>query len=112
AGDRDHPGRVSVRAPPGVGLELLAADATGADHGLAPVPAVAGVVDQLRRLPDDRHLLHPAARLGRAALIADADAGNVQVLDGGVHQASSPNRPSGPRGPRGAPGPGPAREPR
>ena len=54
-------------AAPGVGLELLAADAAGADHGLDPVPAVAGVVDPLGRLLDDRHLLDPAARLGRAS---------------------------------------------
>src|ERR1044071_5039199 len=48
---------------PGIGLELLAADASRADHGPAPTPAVAGVVDQLCCLLDDRHLLDPAARL-------------------------------------------------
>ena len=68
---------------PGVGLELFAADAAGADHGLAPVPAVAGVVDQLGRLLDDRHLLDPAASLGRVAVVGDAGAGDVQVSGGG-----------------------------
>ncbi len=51
AGNRDHAGR----------LELLAADAAGADDGLAPVPAVAAVVDQRGRLLDDRNFLDPAA---------------------------------------------------
>ena len=73
----------AVIVAPGVGLELFAADAAGADNGLAPVPAVAGVVDPLCRLLDDRHLLDPAARLGRVAVVADADAGNVQVFGGG-----------------------------
>ena len=95
-GNRDHAGRVAVPAPvvpvravlaviaaPGVGLELLAADAAGADDGLAPVPAVAGVVDQLCRLLDDRHLLDPAACRGRGAAGADAGAGDVQVSGGG-----------------------------
>ena len=75
-----HP-RASVA--PRVGLELFAADAAGADNGLAPVPAVAGVVDQLGRLLDDRHLLDPAARPGRVAVVADAGAGDVQVSGGG-----------------------------
>ena len=57
----------AVIVAPGVGLELFAADAAGADNGLASVPAVAGVVDQLCRLLDDRHLLDPAARLGRSS---------------------------------------------
>ena len=95
-GNRDHAGRVAVAAPvvpvravlaviaaPGVGLELFAADAAGADDGLAPVPAVAGVVDPLCRLLDDRHLLDPAACLGRVAAVADAGAGDVQVSGGG-----------------------------
>ena len=95
-GNRDHAGRVAVPAPvvpvravlpviaaPGVGLELFAADAAGADDGLAPVPAVAGVVDPLCRLLDDRHLLDPAACLGRGAAAADAGAGDVQVSGGG-----------------------------
>ena len=74
---------LAVIAAPGVGLELLAADAAGADNGLAPVPAVAGVVDPLGCLLDDRHLLDPAACLGRVAAGADAGAGDVQVSGGG-----------------------------
>jgi carbamate kinase len=88
AGNRDHAGRVQR-----VGLELLAADAARTDDRLAPVPAVAGVVDQLRRLPDDRHRLHPAARPGRVA----ADAGHVQVFGGSgpVHDAWPPSGSAG-----------------
>jgi hypothetical protein len=68
----------AVIVAPGVGLELFAADAAGADNGLVTVPAVAGVVDQLCRLLDDRHLLYPAARLGQVAVVAtDAGAGDV-----------------------------------
>src|SRR5690348_10156785 len=48
-GNRDHAGRVPVT----IGLELFAADAARADNGLAPVPAVTGVVDPVGRLPDD-----------------------------------------------------------
>src|SRR6266496_2374933 len=73
----------AVIVAPGVGLEFVAADAAGADHGLASVPAVAGVVDAFCRLLDDRHLLDPAARLGRGAVVADAGTGNVQVSGGG-----------------------------
>src|SRR5262249_39024598 len=71
-------------AAPGVGLELFAADAAGADHGLASVPAVAGVVDQLGRLLDDRYLLDPAARPGGVAVVGVADTGDVEVSGGGV----------------------------
>lgn len=63
-------------AAPGVGLELLAADAAGADNGFMPVPAVAGVVDQRCRLLDDWHLLDPAAGPGRVAVVAGAGAGD------------------------------------
>ena len=73
----------AVIVAPGVGLEFVAADAAGADHGLASVPAVAGVVDAFCRLLDDRHLLDPAAQLGRGAVVADAGTGNVQVSGGG-----------------------------
>ena len=99
------------RFPPGVGpvrgpghphlpgdAGRLAADAAGADNGLAPAPAVAGVVDQLCRLPDDRHLLDPAPRLGRGPAAAHAGTGNVQVFGRvGVMSARSlrPVPPSG-----------------
>ena len=73
----------AVIVAPGVGLELFAADAAGADNGRAPVPAVAGVVDQLGRLLDDRHLLDPAAGPGRVAVAGVADAGDIQVPGGG-----------------------------
>jgi hypothetical protein len=87
-GNRDHASRVAVTAPgfpraPGIGLELFTADAAGADHGLASVPAVAGVVDQLGRLLDDRHLLDPAARPGGVVVVGVADAGDVEVSGGG-----------------------------
>src|SRR6185312_5395593 len=120
AGNRDHAGRVPVT----VGLERLAADAAGADDGLAPVPAVAGVVDPPGRLPGDRHRLDPAAGLGRVTVIADAGAGDVQVLDGGRVTSAGFLRPgppwpvhgSGPPFRTGRPGrgrspPGPRRRP-
>ena len=88
----------AVIVAPGVGLELFAADAAGADNGLAPVPAVAGVVDPLCRLLDDRDLLNPAARLGRVAVVADADAGNIQVFDGGRVITAGSRRPGLPPG--------------
>jgi hypothetical protein len=85
-------------AAPGVGLELLAADAAGADHGLAPVPAVAGVVDQLGRLLDDRHLLDPAARPGGVVVVGVVDAGDVEVSGEGVVVSAGFLRPGLPPG--------------
>src|SRR5438034_7585319 len=72
----------AVIVAPGVGLEFVAADAAGADHGLASVPAVAGVVDAFCRLLDDRHLLDPAAQLGRGAVVADAGTGTYRYPAG------------------------------
>ena len=77
----------TVIVAPGVGLELFAADAAGADHGLDPVPAVAGVVDQLGRLPDDRHLLDPAVGPGRVAVVAARSQGTYRYPAGAASSA-------------------------
>lgn len=98
--DGDIPRAVIVA--PGVSLELFAADAAGADNGLAPVPAVAGVVDQLCRPLDDRHLLDPAAALGRVGVARVASAGDVQVSGGGGVISAGFRRPGLP--PAGPPG--------
>src|SRR5215467_694969 len=81
AGGEELP--ASRSAALGAGLELFAADAAGTDHGLGSVPSVAGVVDPPCRLLDNWHLLYPAARLGQVVGVGGADAGNIQVSDGG-----------------------------